>query len=225
MTDVQRVYNVLFPGAIPPELESGFTSAWQVLAGDYTPSELREYERVLASGCNLEALDIDAARGCEFGAALGLAPERSYPDYPSMFAAEALRPDGIQAVSIATPNGTHYTITKAALQAGLHVVCEKPLCFTIAEAEELRALSRERKKVVGVTYGYAGHQLIEQGRAMIERGDSAISASSTCSSPTGFTPPRWRRPIRRRGGGSTRGPPARATCSATWGRTPSTSPR
>jgi predicted dehydrogenase len=88
-----------------------------------------------------------------------------------MFATEARRTDGIQAVSIATPNGTHHAITKAALQAGLHVVCEKPLCFTVAEAEELRALARERKKVVGVTYGYAGHQLIEQARAMIAKGD------------------------------------------------------
>ena len=55
-----------------------------------------------------------------------------------MFAAEAARPDGIQAVSVATPNNTHYEITKAALEHGLHVVCEKPLCFTVAEAEELR---------------------------------------------------------------------------------------
>jgi predicted dehydrogenase len=117
------------------------------------------------------AFDIDPARGRDFGAALGVAPERSYPDHASLFAAEARRPDGIQAVSIATPNGTHHAITRAALQAGLHVVCEKPLCFTVAEAEELRALARERRKVVGVTYGYAGHQLIEQARAMVARGD------------------------------------------------------
>jgi predicted dehydrogenase len=117
------------------------------------------------------AFDIDAGRGREFGAALGVEPERCYPDHAALFAAEARRPDGIQAVSIATPNGTHHAITKAALQAGLHVVCEKPLCFTIAEAEALRTLARERGKVVGVTYGYAGHQLIEQARAMIAKGD------------------------------------------------------
>jgi predicted dehydrogenase len=117
------------------------------------------------------AFDIDAARGRDFGVAMGLAPERCYPDHAALFAGEAGRTDGIQAVSIATPNGTHYAITKAALQAGLHVVCEKPLCFTVAEAEELRALARERNKVVGVTYGYAGHQLIEQARAMIANGD------------------------------------------------------
>ncbi|MEK8025799.1 Gfo/Idh/MocA family protein [Pseudaquabacterium rugosum] len=117
------------------------------------------------------AFDIDAARGRDFGTALGVALDRCYADYRAMFEAEARRPDGIQAVSIATPNGTHYAITRAALEAGLHVVCEKPLCFTTAEAQALRALAAERRRVVGVTYGYAGHQLIEQARAMIAAGE------------------------------------------------------
>lgn len=117
------------------------------------------------------AFDIDPARGREFGVNLGVAAERCYADYATMFAEEAKRPDGIQAVSIATPNGTHYAICKAALEAGLHVVCEKPLCFTTAEAEELQALAVRQNKVVGVTYGYAGHQLIEQARRMIANGE------------------------------------------------------
>ena len=79
--------------------------------------------------------------------------------------------DGIEAVSIATPNGTHYAICKAALEAGLHVVCEKPLCFTTQEAEELVALAKKQKRVVGVTYGYSGHQMIQQARQMIRHGD------------------------------------------------------
>ncbi|PXF30219.1 oxidoreductase [Pokkaliibacter plantistimulans] len=117
------------------------------------------------------AFDIDPARGKAFGTSLGLEPQRCYDSYQEMFAAEALRVDGIQAVSIATPNGTHYAICKAALLAGLHVVCEKPLCFTVEEAVELRELAVSRKKIVGVTYGYAGHQLIEQARAMIANGE------------------------------------------------------
>ncbi|MDQ7747466.1 Gfo/Idh/MocA family protein [Hydrogenophaga pseudoflava] len=116
------------------------------------------------------AFDIDAGRGRDFGTGIGVAAERCYTDYTAMFAAEAARPDGIQAVSIATPNGTHFAISKAALEAGLHVVCEKPLCFTTAEAEELRALAAAKNRVVGVTYGYAGHQLIEQAREMIAAG-------------------------------------------------------
>ena len=117
------------------------------------------------------AFDIDPARGRDFGASLGLDPERCYPDYATLFAAEAVRPDGIQAVSVATPNGTHYAICKAALEAGLHVVCEKPLCFTTQQAEELRALAARQGRIVGVTYGYAGHQLIEQAREMIAAGE------------------------------------------------------
>ena len=69
------------------------------------------------------------------------------------------------------PNSMHYEVCKAALEAGLHVVCEKPLCFTSAEAGELVRLAEEKKRVVGVTYGYSGHQLIQQARQMIKNGD------------------------------------------------------
>lgn len=117
------------------------------------------------------AFDIDPERGRDFGEALRVAPERCYSDYRTLFAEEAKRPDGIQAVSIATPNGTHFAICRAALEAGLHVVCEKPLCFTVEEAETLRALAGERRRLVGVTYGYAGHQMIRQARAMIAAGE------------------------------------------------------
>ena len=121
----------------------------------------RNFELVAA------ALDIDPARGQSFGEQLGIDPERCYSDYLSLFELEAQRPDGIEAVSIATPNGTHYAITRAALEAGLHVVCEKPLCFTLEQAEALRSLAHAKGRIVGLTYGYAGHQLIEQARAMI----------------------------------------------------------
>lgn len=116
------------------------------------------------------AFDIDPQRGMAFAAELDVAPDRCYPDYKTMFAKEAAREDGIEAVSIATPNGTHYEICKAALEHDLHVVCEKPLCFTTKEAEELVALAKAKNKVVGVTYGYSGHQMIQQARQMIKDG-------------------------------------------------------
>ena len=116
------------------------------------------------------AFDIDPDRGAAFGEALGLEPARCYGDYKTMFAAEAQREDGIRAVTIATPNNTHYAITKAALEHGLHVVCEKPLTFTAAEAEELETLARDQNRVVGVAYGYSGHQMIEQARQMVASG-------------------------------------------------------
>nr|VUD32624.1 Oxidoreductase [Raoultella sp. NCTC 9187] len=73
-------------------------------------------------------------------------------------------------MSVTTPNNTHFAIAKAALEAGLHVICEKPLCFTAAEANELLALSRRQNKIVGVTYGYAGYQMVQQARQMIAEG-------------------------------------------------------
>lgn len=127
---------------------------------------MRDFNFDLVAG----AFDIDPERGKAFGEKLHVAPERCYPDYKTMFAEEGKREDGIQAVSIATPNGTHYEITKAALEAGLHVICEKPLCFTVEEAEELGQLAEKYNKVVGVTYGYSGHQMIEEARQLIADG-------------------------------------------------------
>ncbi|NCC75117.1 MAG: Gfo/Idh/MocA family oxidoreductase [Clostridia bacterium] len=117
------------------------------------------------------AFDIDPERGQDFGIQLGLDPDRCYRDYQTLFAEEAKRADGIEAVSIATPNSTHYTIAKAALQAGLHVVVEKPMCFENEQAAELVELSQKMNRVVGVTYGYAGHQAIEQARQMVKNGE------------------------------------------------------
>ena len=69
------------------------------------------------------ALDVNAERGRAFGEQLGIAPERCYADYQTLFREEAQRPDGIEVVSVTTPNNTHFAITKAALEAGLHVIC------------------------------------------------------------------------------------------------------
>ena len=88
-----------------------------------------------------------------------------------MFAAEAKREDGIEAVSIATPNFTHYEIAKAALEAGLHVYCEKPMCFFSNEAQELERLAKEKNRIMFLSYGYCGHQMIEQARRMVASGD------------------------------------------------------
>lgn len=68
------------------------------------------------------AFDLDFERCKDFGMNLGVAEDRLYPDYKTMFEEEAKRPDGVEVVSIATPNFTHYEITKAALEAGLHVI-------------------------------------------------------------------------------------------------------
>ncbi|MDR6080149.1 putative dehydrogenase [Agrobacterium sp. SORGH_AS440] len=96
--------------------------------------------------------------------------ERCYPDYRALIAGETARKDGIDVVSIATPNFTHYEITKACLEAGLHVICEKPLFFTVAECDEVARLAEQKGLIVGVTYGYTGHPLVHQMAAMVKKG-------------------------------------------------------
>ncbi|OCG02087.1 Gfo/Idh/MocA family protein [Gilliamella sp. wkB112] len=151
------------------------TIRWGMVGGGSTSqigyihrsAALRDNSFQLVAG----AFDIDAQRGKNFGTQLLVAEDRCYPDYKTMFLEEAKRSDGIEAVSVVTPNGTHFEICKAALEAGLHVVCEKPLCFTTSEANILVELSKKYNKIVGVAYGYSGHQLIHQARDMIARGE------------------------------------------------------
>lgn len=117
------------------------------------------------------AFDIDPERGRDFGIHLGLDANRCYPDYKTLFTEEAKRQDGIEAVSIATPNGTHFEICKAALNAGLHVICEKPLFFEVQQVEEIKKLAEKKGKIVGVTYGFSGSPMLLQAREMIANGD------------------------------------------------------
>ncbi|CAM4375790.1 Gfo/Idh/MocA family protein [Vibrio agarivorans] len=117
------------------------------------------------------AFDLDPQRCRDFGENLGVDGDRCYASYKEMFEQEAQREDGIQAVSIATPNSTHYEICKAALEANLHVVCEKPITFTTEEAEELKVIAAERNRVIGVMYGYTGFPMVQQAREMVKRGD------------------------------------------------------
>jgi predicted dehydrogenase len=116
------------------------------------------------------AFDLDARRGRDFGVNLGLQAQRCYADYQELIASEASREDGVEVVSIATPNATHYEIARACLEAGLHVICEKPLFFTVAECEEIERLAQDRGLIVGVTYGFTGHPLVHQMAAMVARG-------------------------------------------------------
>jgi len=116
------------------------------------------------------AFDLDAERGRDFGQNLGVPSERLYDDYKALIAAEAQREDGVEVLSIATPNFTHFEITKACLEAGIHVICEKPLFFTVAECEEVAKLAQEKGLIVGVTYGFTGHPLVHQMAAMVKKG-------------------------------------------------------
>lgn len=120
----------------------------------------------LVAGCfsNVESENADTA------AAYGVAPERTYKDYKEMAAAEAKRADKIDFVSICTPNFLHYEVAKAFLLADINVVCEKPLCFAVEEAEELEKLAAERNLLFAVTYAYTGYVMPKVMKEMIANG-------------------------------------------------------
>jgi len=117
------------------------------------------------------ALSADPARAAASGAELGLAPDRIYTDYREMAKAEAARPDGIEAVSIVTPNHMHAPVCKAFVEAGIHVICDKPLAFSLKEAKQLEALLKRHPKLIfGLTHNYSGYPMIRQAREMVASG-------------------------------------------------------
>jgi predicted dehydrogenase len=115
-------------------------------------------------------LSSDPARGRAAGMAAGLDPERCYPDVAAMLAAEAARPDGIEAVSIMSPNGHHAAAASAALEAGLDVICDKPLTTTLADAEALVRQVEASGLVFCTTYNYSAYPMVRQARAMVRNG-------------------------------------------------------
>jgi predicted dehydrogenase len=117
------------------------------------------------------ALSSDPARASASAAEIGIAPDRSYGSYQEMAKAEAARPDGIEAVSIVTPNHVHAPAARAFLEAGIHVICDKPMTTTVKEAEELVALVEKTGKVFVLTHNYTGYPMIRQARAMVAAGE------------------------------------------------------
>jgi predicted dehydrogenase len=117
------------------------------------------------------ALDHDAAAGRAYGVELGMAADRSYGDWREMLAGEAGRADRVDLVTVATPNNTHFEIAKAFLQAGIHVLCEKPMTVTEEQAQDLVDTARVTGTICAVNYGYTGYALVRHMRAMVARGD------------------------------------------------------
>ncbi|MDD1531422.1 oxidoreductase [Bradyrhizobium sp. WBOS7] len=117
------------------------------------------------------ALSSDPIRAKTSAKELGIADGRAYGSFEEMAQAEAARADGIEAVAIVTPNHMHSPVAKAFLGAGIHVICDKPLTTTVAEAEELVALVRKTGRIFVVTHNYTGYPMIRQARAMVANGD------------------------------------------------------
>ncbi|MDE0862345.1 MAG: Gfo/Idh/MocA family oxidoreductase [Rubripirellula sp.] len=122
------------------------------------------------------AVSSNPDRARKAAVAMGIAPERAYRSFRELIDSEMARPvdDRIDFVSIATPNHTHREIACAALEAGFHVVCDKPMTISVSDAEAMIAAVNESRSVFALTHNYSGYPLVRQAReliAMNELGD------------------------------------------------------
>ena len=117
------------------------------------------------------ALSSDPEKSRLGAAELGIAPERAYATFAEMAEGEAKRPDRIDAVAIVTPNHLHHAPAKAFLEAGIHVICDKPLTTTVDDALDLAAIVQRTGLIFGVTHTYSGYPMVRQARAMVAGGE------------------------------------------------------
>jgi len=116
------------------------------------------------------ALSSDPARARLSGAAIRVDPARCYADYREMARMEAARGDGIDVVAIVTPNHLHAPVATAFLEAGIHVICDKPLGISLEEGVKLAALAQERKRVFALTHTYTGYPMVRHARELVAAG-------------------------------------------------------
>ncbi len=118
------------------------------------------------------AFSSDPAKSRQTGGELGLDPRRVYATWGEMLDAEAKLPadQRIHAVSIVTPNHVHFGPAKAALERGFHVICDKPLCITVEEAEELERLVARTNLRFCVTHNYTGYPMVREARNLVRSG-------------------------------------------------------
>ena len=117
------------------------------------------------------ALSGDPERAHQSAADLHIAPERSYDDYQTMAKREASRPDGIDVVAIVTPNHLHHGPARAFMEAGINVICDKPLTSTLEDALDLERVVRANGLIFGLTHNYTGYPLVRQAREMVAAGE------------------------------------------------------
>jgi predicted dehydrogenase len=119
------------------------------------------------------ALSSDAARSKASAPDYDIDPSRAYGSYAELFEKERAMPadNRIDFVSIVTPNHMHFPVAKAAVEAGFHVICDKPLTLTLAEAESLAKIVQQSNVVFAVSHNYTGYPLVRQAREMAMNGE------------------------------------------------------
>lgn len=117
------------------------------------------------------ALSSQPQRAAASAAEVHIAPERAYADFRAMAKAEAARADGIDVVSIVTPNHLHAPIATSLLDAGIDVICDKPLCTSMSDALALAEKVRSSGRLFAMTHNYSGYPMVRQAREMVAAGE------------------------------------------------------
>ncbi|MFK7762699.1 MAG: Gfo/Idh/MocA family protein [Roseobacter sp.] len=116
------------------------------------------------------ALDVDVEKGRAYAQELGVAADRAYGNWQEMLDGERVRDDRVDLVTVATPNATHFEITKAFLEAGFNVLCEKPMTMTVEEGEEIVRVAQATGKICAVNYCYSAYPMVREMRHMVATG-------------------------------------------------------
>jgi predicted dehydrogenase len=116
------------------------------------------------------ALSSTPEKSLASGRDLGLDPVRCYGSFEEMAASEAARPDGIEAVSIVTPNHVHFSAAKAFLERGIHVICDKPLTSNLEDAKALKEVADKAKALFILTHNYTGYPMVRHARELVQSG-------------------------------------------------------
>jgi len=117
------------------------------------------------------ALDHRPDVGRTYAKSLGISEDRAYGDWKEMLTREKNREDRIDLVTVATPNSTHFEITKSFLEAGFNVLCEKPMTMTVDEGEEIVKIASKSGKLCTVNYCYSAYPMVRQARDMVQNGE------------------------------------------------------
>ena len=147
----------------------------------------------------------------ETGKDLGLTDDRIYETYQEMAEKESSRQDGIDVVSIVTPNHLHVPIAKVFAEKGIHIICDKPLAMSSYEALELKNIIERKKLIFALTHNYTGYPMVRHARSLVQKGElgniRVIQAEypqdwlTTKVEDTGLKQAEWRTDPKRSGGG------------------------
>jgi predicted dehydrogenase len=122
------------------------------------------YELVAGAFSSTEEKSLASAKD------LGIADDRAYADFKEMAKREARIKDGIEAVAIVTPNHMHYPVAREFLKRGIHVICDKPLTSTMADAKKLAKSAESSGALFALTHNYTGYPMVRQARDMVRSG-------------------------------------------------------